>query len=119
MIAVIDDDPVIHAILQSILSSRNYTVHCYSNAQDITAICQNSAVQAIFCDINLGSESGFQVLMAAKKAAPMLPFILMSAEHDSSEGEQFPLQPDTFLGKPFTVDQIINLLSTLGITEEG
>jgi DNA-binding NtrC family response regulator len=122
MIVVIDDDPVIHAILKSILGTMNFTVVCLNNAEDLNKIIHaknEKTIKAILCDLNLEHTDGYKILMQSKKIAPLLPFILMSAEHESSRGAAYPIQPDAFLEKPFTVDQITSLLSTLGIQTQG
>ena len=122
MILVIDDDPIIQEILKSIFSTLNFGCYGLSSDSGLTELFSSDIskdIKAVLCDLNLGTINGYDVLMKIKRSAPLLPFVLMSAEHDSTIGSVYPLQPDFFLEKPFTVESVSKLLESLGITKQG
>jgi len=118
MILIVDDDIVVTSIIETIFSSLGYptkTVPSIAQAKEYLFQDPNNLPTAAICDLNLHNESGLDFMMYMKLTFPNLPFVLMSAETESQRAKQYPISPDAFLPKPFTVESIEALLSSLGI----
>ena len=81
----------------------------------LDTLSTDQAFDLILCDLRMPDVDGLGVLSEAKKICPAVPFVLISghaAEEDVAKARA--LGAFGFLGKPFTPDQLKELLASLG-----
>ncbi|MCP4600241.1 MAG: response regulator, partial [Proteobacteria bacterium] len=62
-ILAIDDEPSFLEFYESMLTARGYLVVCSRTVKDaISRLQANSDIALILCDINMGEQSGFELL---------------------------------------------------------
>jgi len=86
-VLVVDDDPLIVALLTGVLTSRNYSViKSYSSAEALR-ILREQSVDLIICDVVMPSMSGYEFMQRVRAETPRgtVPFVFMTS-NDSFEG---------------------------------
>ena len=85
--------------------------HSLNGAQQALA---EGHVDAVLLDVNLGMESGFDLLPLLKTRMPRLPVVMVSAQEREEIAEE-ALRRGAFdcLGKPFGLDELRELLGRL------
>lgn len=118
-ILIADDDPVVRHLLGSILSNAGYQViKCESGASCIEVITErarlNTLPAAVFLDVLLNDMSGIEVFKKIREHAASLPVIMLSANPQDELRERFSgFNPDYFLEKPFTPNEVLSVLDEL------
>ncbi len=86
-VLVVDDDPLMVALLTGVLTSRNYAViKSYSSAEALKILRERS-VDLIICDVVMPSMSGYEFMRRVRSETPRqeVPFVFMTS-NDSFEG---------------------------------
>ena len=117
MILLVDDDIVVVTIMKTILENLGMPHASVSSLDDAKEylLIHSATTSMVISDLNLHDTSGLDLMMYIKTTWPEMPFVLMSAETNSQRAKLYPISPDAFLAKPFTVDTISELMSSLGI----
>lgn len=76
---VVDDESDFVASLTDILESRGYIVKGARNAREARKIIVDFDAQVVLLDINLGNESGIDLLAELKALRPRMLFVMMTA----------------------------------------
>lgn len=110
-ILVVDDDPDVVTIVGGILNSREYTVQCAYNGQEVFGRLQEDRPDLIILDVKMPGMDGLEVLKRLKAASDTsaIPVILLTGKgqyQDALRGYQ--LGTDYYMTKPFTGAQLIN-----------
>jgi DNA-binding NtrC family response regulator len=77
-ILVVDDEAPTRELLTIYFKRRGCTVTTAHNGADALRLVNESPVQLVILDVNLGDSSGLDLLEPMKKAHPNLPIILFS-----------------------------------------
>ncbi len=80
-VLVVDDDPLIVALLTGLLTSKNYTViKCYSGHEALK-IVRSQHVDLIICDVVMPSMSGYEFLTLIRKEreGAQIPVVFMTS----------------------------------------
>jgi DNA-binding response OmpR family regulator len=116
VILVVEDDPLIHAIVEESLSEGGFEVAIASsgeNAVDLLA-ASDGKYRALVTDINLGTDgiTGWDVARHAREINPSFPVVYMSG--DSAEDWASQGVPNSImLSKPFAPAQLVTAVSQL------
>jgi CheY-like chemotaxis protein len=116
VILVVEDDPLIHAIVEESLSDGGFEVAIASsgeNAVDLLA-ASDGRYRALVTDINLGADgiTGWDVARHAREINPSFPVVYMSG--DSAEDWASQGVPNSImLSKPFAPAQLVTAVSQL------
>jgi CheY-like chemotaxis protein len=116
VILVVEDDPLIHAIVEESLSDGGFEVAIASsgeNAVDLLA-ASDGKYRALVTDINLGTDgiTGWDVARHAREINPSFPVVYMSG--DSAEDWASQGVPNSImLSKPFAPAQLVTAVSQL------
>lgn len=110
-ILVADDDPVVRRVLVRVVKRVAPDVHIVEavNGAEALAALPHYAWLAIITDYTMPEVSGLEVVSAAHAEAPDAPIIVISA-HAEVEPGVLAAGAQYFVQKPFTIEQLMNLL---------
>ena len=114
-ILVVDDEALIHLMLEADLTDAGFTVIVENSVDDALARLEASGsnCQALVTDINLGKDrSGWDIARHARELNPHIPVVYMTGD----SAQDWPIQgvPGSVLVcKPFASVQIVNAVAQL------
>ena len=123
-ILVVDDEEGIRELVADSLGARGVSVDCAASPEQALELVARYSYDAILCDLHLESESGLAVSgfefhdrvfenLASRSVAPPL-FIFMTGDLvDSAVNQEVGRQGSRFLQKPFSITELLALLSEL------
>ena len=110
---VVDDDPVIRALLSDCLEASGFKVTSFSNGQECLASLSQGCCQTIFLDLQMPNMNGIEVLkqIRARPELNKLRVVMLSANVDNfvitiQEG----VNADGFLAKPFKMHELLAMV---------
>ena len=111
VVAIVDDDPRVLNAIDTLLHAHGYGRELYRSAQAFLKNPLTSTASCAIIDIQLGSDSGIELVRQLKRVGYSVPVILMTASNDEATRER-ALQAGCigFLRKPFNPDVLIALL---------
>jgi DNA-binding response OmpR family regulator len=117
-IAVVDRDKLTRDFVVNVMTySVNREVMAFENSGAFKAYMQaGGLVDILLSDVKLSGESGFELLRFIKKEDPKVKFITMSAS-PSDEKTSMELGADAFLAKPFTLQDLFDLVKQFVVGE--
>jgi two-component system alkaline phosphatase synthesis response regulator PhoP len=110
-ILVVDDDRDLCDLLDALLTSEGYRVHCVYDGEAAWAAVQQNLPDLILSDIKMPKLDGVTLAVRLAETASGIPVILMSAGFDDWAGVA-----SVFLRKPFAIDDLLTSIAVL-ITE--
>lgn len=113
---VIDDEPMMHQLIQDIFSGSSLQVISYTDPHQALRDIMLHPPQVLLSDVNMPAFNGVQLAQQLKKMRSTyhLPIVLMSGEPaERLPREIHDLQVESFLAKPFTPAQLLNVLQPL------
>jgi DNA-binding NtrC family response regulator len=117
---VVDDDKLIRDFVTSVLMfSVNREVRSFSNglsAWDYIEVPDNADI--IVSDVDMPEMTGFELLAKIKKTNPEKKCIIMSGD-PGNETAAKRLGADAFLAKPFSVDDLFEIVDTFVVGSEA
>jgi CheY-like chemotaxis protein len=111
-ILIVDDDPQIRRLLTETLSLEGYPFESATNGREgLDALARASGPRIVLLDLLMPEVTGKEFMLElrqrpAERARHKI--IFMSANHVLEP--HLYLEPDATLAKPFTVNQLLNLL---------
>jgi DNA-binding response OmpR family regulator len=116
VILVVEDDPLIHVIVEESLSEGGFEVVIASTGENAVALlgASDGKYRALVTDINLGTDgiTGWDVARQAREINPSFPVVYMSG--DSAEDWASQGVPNSImLSKPFAPAQLVTAVSQL------
>lgn len=116
---VIDDDPVIQAILQAVLSSGGYEVAVEPGAEGAVDAVRRARPAAVLVDRMLPGKDGIDLCRDLRDLgpSPRPAIVLLTADADRVQPEQATAAGiDAVVAKPFQPAQLLELLARLRAT---
>ena len=108
---IIDDDKSIRWVIEKSLTREGITHRSFALAQDALDALDDSAPQAVICDIRMPGVSGLEFMRQLKAKLPATPIIIMTAYSDlESAVSAFQGGAFEYLPKPFDVDHAVELI---------
>ncbi len=111
-IVVVDDDPDMRAVLCAVLLDLTGTEpKTFVNGSSVLEYLRESAPpQVMLLDVEMPGIDGIAVLLAVRECHPDVLVIMMSgADHEAAAIQS---GADHFLHKPFTLEELTNLLDS-------
>jgi DNA-binding NtrC family response regulator len=106
-ILIVDDDKLIRWSLKEIFSQEGYTVDTVATAKDALKQAKNITYELIFADLEIGDESGIEMLRKARTSQPEAKIIIISAlTKPQIEPKLGSLSIFSIIEKPFKSEQI-------------
>lgn len=106
-----DDDPDFGAVTQQLAELDGYVVRLAKTGDEALHACQNETFNVILLDLQLGTDSGLDVLRELHQQWPDIPVIVITA-HGSLETAAAAVRSNAFdyIGKPFPSADLLALL---------
>lgn len=121
-ILVIDDDPYISDLLETVLAASNREIWTAATARNAEALLEEKRVSLILLDLMLPDTDGRNFLVRLKERAQTasVPVIVLSAKLGAQpKTECFALGADAYYEKPFEVETICAAVSSWLHRTEG
>ncbi len=119
-ILIADDDPVVQSILSAMLSGQGYALTVVNTGEQCIeeirlAVKTKRLPLLLFLDFMLPDMNGGEVLRELKTiSGDTIPVVLLSANEATELRElQLTIEPDAFLKKPFTKDELMETLQSV------
>ena len=106
-ILVVDDEVVIRALLNEILSEEGYEVTTASGGSQAISILDQDRFDLIITDIMMPEVDGMEVLLYARRIDPKCPVIMITGYPSAETIERLTsLGASDYITKPFSPDLI-------------
>lgn len=108
-VLVVDDDPAVRALAETVLQEAGYTVELAENGLHAVERLRllGDAVSLILLDLTMPQLGGAEAAQELRRLHPDVPIVAMSGYGDVEVMEQFSgTAVDDFLPKPFRPDQL-------------
>ena len=112
-VLIIDDDPVVCALLRSFLSLKKYKVESFSRLEDALKALETKPVDVVLTDMKMQGIVGAEIIRKVLDTRPDLKLIAMSGDTSFDK-----LPPEIkanvpFLRKPFRLQEVERLILEL------
>lgn len=107
-VLVIEDDPGLQSTLILVLEEAGYSVRACASAQDGLALATAFHPTLIICDVHLAEGDGRKLLESIRQDATLADcqFVMMTGDWvGASQQTSVKLEADSYLAKPFTVEE--------------
>ena len=112
-ILVVDDTEPLRFLLCRYLGALGHEVTTVGSGLDVPAQLAGAPFDAVLTDVAMPDCSGWDVLKVTRAARPGVPVILMTGWADAHGRGLEGLAPDAVLDKPFTLEQIRDVLEAV------
>jgi two-component system response regulator RpaA len=116
-ILVVDDDPDIRKLVETILTKAGHKVSQAEDGETGLGFAMVKKPDLIILDLNLPKMDGFEVCRRLKKdeATKQIPVIMLTAAHPEWEDAKkgFKLGADEYVIKPFASDLLLHNIKRL------
>jgi len=106
---VVDDEPPIREVLQSLLSTEGYEVGVAEDGLAALAQMRGALPDLILTDLTMPNMSGSEFLSIVRRRFPRIPTIVISSEFQPALG----VPADAFLAKPFRFEELLGKVAEL------
>lgn len=115
-ILVVDDSPLVLAMVEDMLQDLNYEITTASNGKEACKAIENSRFNLVLTDLNMPGMDGIEFAQQAKasETCKFVPIVMLSSEDDAeriSEAKQMGIS--TFLKKPIKETKLKTLLQMI------
>ncbi|MBO7720992.1 MAG: sigma-54-dependent Fis family transcriptional regulator [Kiritimatiellae bacterium] len=119
-ILIVDDEPRILLLMQSLLKNNGYDVVSAHNGNDALEIVKKGGVDIAVTDLRMSPMDGMTLFREIKKIAPAMPVVLLTA-YATVETAIEAMKSGVFdyLTKPFKVAEMISCLKRAEATLSG
>lgn len=114
-ILIVDDDPVIRALVSDYLAAFGYDVITAESGKECLERLDSVSPDILFLDMQMPDMTGRDVLVSLKSAGREdVPVVLFSANDESRKNtSREGVAPAAFLRKPFDMKELLRLASSL------
>jgi len=111
-VLVVDDDPVIRALLGDYVAKFGHNVEVQASGADCLQSIAQSQPDIIVLDLQMPDMSGAEVLakLRADPKTAHLPIIMLSANENSSSVGSQEIHADRYMQKPFNMKEILGAI---------
>ena len=106
-ILVVDDDRAIQRFLQTVLSSRGFSVHQAENAHQALAAAATIRPDLILLDLGLPDRDGIEVLQRLREWSEVPTIVLSVREREGDKVSALDAGADDYLTKPFGIEELL------------
>lgn len=109
-ILIVDDNPLIVNVLQSLLKGEQYDVSVSSNGEEALLVLNTKPVDVIICDVMMPRMDGYELHEVVRKKPELshIPFVFLTALSEKSEVQRgHEAGADDYLVKPFEPQQLL------------
>ncbi|HET9981551.1 MAG TPA: response regulator [Ktedonobacterales bacterium] len=115
-ILIVDDDPAIRKMLVEVLSLEGYPTETAVNGREALDLLARGAARVVLLDLVMPVMDGREVMneLRSNPAERSRHKVILVSAIVNLEAAQ-DLEPDGVLPKPFTVDQLLNVLDSTSV----
>lgn len=114
---LVDDDAIQLALTEELLKQSHVEVVCVSNPFSVLDILKNTSFDVIISDIQMPGTDGYHLLKMVRESGipgtDKVPVIALSASVANEHSHYIEAGFTGFINKPFTAEQLIELLNQL------
>jgi CheY-like chemotaxis protein len=115
-VLIVEDEPVVLTLAESILQHAGYdTISAATVAEAEAILRSDKSIDVVATDIGLGEEldGGLKIARVASQEHPGTPVLYMSGRPLTDGMQALFVEPNAFLPKPYTDDQLVSGVSSL------
>lgn len=114
-VVVIDDDPMVRALLQDSLELDGFAVRTAADGRQGLDVVESEQPACVILDVMMPELDGHSVLRQLRDRYGLsLPVIMLTAASDDDQAwKAWSAGVDCFIGKPFDLDSLLRQVSTL------
>ena len=112
-ILVVDDNPLITNVLNSLFKAEDYHVYTSMNGQEALEVLDKKHVDVIVCDVMMPEMGGYELHERIRKNPDLshIPFVFLTALSDTEEVHQGKSTgADDYVVKPFDPQELIAMI---------
>jgi DNA-binding response OmpR family regulator len=119
-ILIVDDDPDIVRIVSTMLEGQGWqALHAYSGAEALSAV-RAERPDLVLLDIMMPGMNGIEVLREARRIAPGMRVIMITAYGDvGSYLESMDLGACEYINKPFETAELLDMIRSVSGSRAG
>jgi CheY-like chemotaxis protein/anti-sigma regulatory factor (Ser/Thr protein kinase) len=111
-ILIVDDDPDIHALLQSSLRDTGYRTECVSSGQEALARLQSERYDLVLSDVVMPGIDGLELLHHIQQQCPSTPVVVMTAQNTSQNLiRSIREKAYAYFSKPFSPEDVVEMVN--------
>jgi nucleoside-diphosphate-sugar epimerase/ActR/RegA family two-component response regulator len=107
-VLVVDDDEIVLALLQTLLSERGYQIITAVNGNQALAVYRRERPELVLLDLGLPDISGLEVLREIRTTDEAAKVIVVTGHGALESSETFKHGAYDFVQKPFDISQFLN-----------
>lgn len=113
-ILVVDDEAVLRSLYSEILATAGHRVTCVDRGRKAVELLEKENFDLIFLDITLmGDWDGIETFKQIKQRNATVKIILSTGSVEHAHIQPYISQANAFLQKPFTMNDLLPLVSAL------
>ncbi|MGM8214983.1 response regulator [Bacillaceae bacterium W0354] len=114
LVYVVEDEMGIRLLLTEVIKQLGFDVDSFEGIEQALTAVKIKSPDLIFVDYMIGNVGGDQLVRQLQAEGTYIPTVVMSGRAKSEVAEYFSdLKVDYFLEKPFTVDQVQEILNNI------
>jgi DNA-binding NtrC family response regulator len=106
-VLLVDDEPLILEMFESVLRDEGYDVYVASNAKEALQQLDRTVFDVLVCDVRLEDLDGFDIMAIARKRFPAIGVVLITGAPSTSDAQIALEQSATYLSKPIGFDLLV------------
>jgi len=115
-VLIVEDEPVVLTLAESVLQHAGYDTISAATLAEAEAILRSGvSIDVVATDIGLGEEldGGLKIGQVATEQYPGIPILYVSGRPLTDGMKALFVEPNAFLPKPYTDEQLISGVSSL------
>lgn len=106
-ILLVDDEPLILEMFESVLRDEGYDVYVAPNSQEALRQIDRTVFDILVCDVRLEDLDGFDIMTIARKRYPSIGVVLITGAPNTADAQVAVEQNATYLSKPIGFDLLV------------
>lgn len=116
-IFVVDDEPVLLDLAQTILQPLGFTVLTFRDPKKALLAFASSKPAVVVTDYAMGDTTGMDLLRECRRINPNQKVLLLSGTVDERIYADEKMKPDLFLAKPYQIRDFVESVQSLAYPE--
>lgn len=115
-VLIVDDDPLFHEIVRSILSAKGTTTHSCYNVESALDLLSAHMFNLIVTDVVMPGRHGTDMIRQLRSQGNITPIIAITAGHENAVDDyvfQAEMFADAALPKPIDPQQFLDIVEKL------
>jgi DNA-binding NtrC family response regulator len=118
VVLVVDDEPALRLLCRVNLELEGFAVLEAGTLAEARSQLETEPVALVLLDLHIGNERGETLLEELRQREPRLPVVLVTGSGDVDRALP-PFGADAVLGKPFTIEALVETVRLLALGERS